>query len=138
MFGRKKKSKLHNHIDTLIGIKTHINGDINFTGGLRIDGHVNGNITATENEQCTLVLSDQGSVEGEIQVANVIINGTVSGPIHASEYLELQTQAKVFGDVHYGTMEIHLGASVEGKMIHQDKDKVQPEKMVPLISNTPD
>jgi len=136
MFGRNKKSKLHNHIDTLIGIKTHINGDINFTGGLRIDGHVNGNITATEKEQCTLVLSDEGSVEGEIQVDHVIINGTVSGPIHAKEYLELQAQAKVFGDVHYGTMEIHLGASVEGKMIHQGK--VQPEKMVPLISNTPD
>jgi cytoskeletal protein CcmA (bactofilin family) len=136
MFGRKKKGKLHNHIDTLIGIKTYINGDINFSGGLRIDGHVRGNITATEEDQCTLVLSDAGKVEGEIQVANVIINGTVTGPIHAKEYLELQTQAKVFGDVHYGSMEIHLGASVEGKMIHQDK--VQPEKMVTLISATPD
>ena len=136
MFGRKRKEKLHNHIDTLIGIKTHVTGDIHFSGGLRIDGHVSGNITATAEEPSTLVLSDAGSVEGKIQVTNVIINGTVTGPIHAKEYLELQANAKVFGDAHYGSMEIHLGASIEGKMIHQDKE--QPEKMVPLISATPD
>ncbi len=136
MFGRKKKGKLNSHIDTLIGIKTNVTGDISFSGGLRIDGHVHGNITATEDEQSTLVLSDEGSVVGEIKVANVIVNGTVTGPIHAKEYLELQAKAKVFGDVHYGSMEIHLGASVEGKMIH--KDKAQPEKMVTLLPATPD
>jgi len=136
MFGRKKKDKLHSHIDTLIGIKTHIIGDINFSGGLRIDGHVKGNILASEDEQSTLVLSDAGSVEGKIQVNNVIINGTVKGPIHAKEYLELQPKSEVFGDVHYGSIEIHLGASVEGKMIHQDKP--EPDKLVKLISATPD
>lgn len=136
MFGKKKKGKFNNHIDSLVGIKTKITGDINFSGGLRIEGHVNGNISSAGDEQSTLVLSDKGHVEGKIQVANVIINGTVTGPIHASEYLELQAGAKVFGDVHYGSMEIHLGASVEGKMIHQDK--IKPEKMVTLIPATPE
>ncbi len=136
MFGKKKKTKMHNHIDTLIGANTNITGDINFIGGLRIDGHINGNIIAEDEEQSTLVLSDAGHIEGKIQVANVIINGTVTGPIHASRYLELQGNAQIHGDVHYGSIEIKLGASVDGKMIHQDK--LQSEKMVTLIPVAPE
>lgn len=135
MFG-KKKGKLHGHIDTLIGPNTHIEGNINFSGGLRIDGHVCGNITAIGDTQSTLVLSDQGKVDGKIQVSNVVINGTVTGPIHANEYLELQAKAKVFGDVQYGSMEIQLGASVEGRLIR--KDNIQPEKLVTLIPASTD
>ena len=136
MFGRNKKGKQHGHIDTLIGAKTQIEGNVNFSGGLRVDGHVCGNITSIGDTHSTLVLSDQGNVDGKIQVSNVIINGTVTGPIQADEYLELQAKAKVFGDVHYGSMEIQLGASVEGKLIRMDN--VQPEKLVTLIPASPD
>lgn len=138
MFGRKKKKQLHPHIDTLIGINTKITGDIHFTGGLRIDGHVTGNVIASDDEHSTLVLSNGGHIQGEIQVANVIINGIVIGPIHAREYLELQEKAKVHGDVQYGSIEIQLGACVEGKMIHQNKPDAdhaqQRDKMITLIS----
>ncbi|MEK6596538.1 MAG: polymer-forming cytoskeletal protein [Pseudomonadota bacterium] len=142
MFGRKKKNQLHNHIDTLIGVNTNITGDISFSGGLRIDGHITGNIIAADDEHSTLVLSDEGRIEGEIKVANIVINGTVTGPIHARGYLELQAKAKVYGDIHYGSLEIQLGASVEGKMIHQDKlesgNKQLSEKKITLIPSTPD
>ncbi len=137
MFGRKKKKQLHPHIDTLIGANTNIEGDISFTGGLRIDGHISGNVIATDDEHSTLVLSTEGSIKGKIKVANVVINGTVTGPIHAQEYLELQVKAKVYGDVQYGSLEIQLGASVEGKMIHQNKlnaeNAQQSEKMITFI-----
>jgi cytoskeletal protein CcmA (bactofilin family) len=137
MFGRKKKKSLHPHIDTLIGANTHITGDINFTGGLRIDGHISGNVIAADDEHSTLVLSTEGSITGKIKVANVVINGTVTGPIQAQEYLELQEKAKVYGDVQYGSLEIQLGASVEGKMIHQSKPDTesaqQPETMIALM-----
>lgn len=137
MFGRKKKKQLHPHIDTLIGINTKITGDINFTGGLRIDGQVTGDVIASDDEYCTLVLSNEGTIQGKIRVANVVINGTVTGPIHAQGYLELQEKAKVYGDVRYGSLEIQLGASVEGKMIHQNKpdaDNAQhPDKMITLM-----
>jgi cytoskeletal protein CcmA (bactofilin family) len=142
MFGRKKKNQLHNHIDTLIGVNTNITGDISFSGGLRVDGHITGNVIAADDEHGTLVLSDEGSIAGEIKVANIIINGTVTGPIHAQGYLELQAKAKVYGDVYYGSLEIQLGASVEGKMIHQDKlesvNEQQPEKTEILIPPAPD
>ena len=142
MFGRKKKNQLHNHIDTLIGVNTNITGDISFSGGLRIDGHITGNIIAADDEHSTLVLSDEGRIEGEIKVANIVINGTVTGPIHARGYLELQAKAKVYGDIHYGSLEIQLGASVEGKMIHQDKlesgNKQLSEKKITLIPSALD
>jgi cytoskeletal protein CcmA (bactofilin family) len=136
MFGIKKKRKFHSHIDSLIGPNTQIEGNINFSGGLRVDGHIRGNITATSDTHSTLVLSEQGNIEGKIQVSNVVINGTVSGPIYADEYLELQAKAKVFGDVYYGSMEIQLGAAVEGKMIRMDS--LQSEKLVTLIPAAPD
>ncbi len=136
MFGIKKKRKFHSHIDSLIGPNTQIEGNINFSGGLRVDGHIRGNTIATGDTHSTLVLSEQGNIEGKIQVSNVVINGTVSGPIYADEYLELQAKAKVFRDVYYGSMEIQLGAAVEGKMIRMDS--LQSEKLVTLIPAAPD
>lgn len=119
MFG-KKAGKPQNQIDSLIGSGTHIDGNINFSGGLRVDGRVTGNITALEEKPSTLVLSDQAVIEGKIQVSHAIVNGTVAGAIHASEYMELQPKARVSGDVHYKVMEIQLGASVDGMLHHLD------------------
>ena len=119
MFG-KKTGKPQNQIDSLIGTGTRIDGNISFSGGLRIDGHVRGNITAMGDKPSTLVLSDQAIVEGKIQVSHAVINGTVVGAIQANEYVELQAKARVCGDVHYKTMEIQLGASIDGMLLHQD------------------
>lgn len=120
MFG-KKIGKPQNQIDSLIGAGTRIDGNISFSGGLRVDGHVRGNISATGGDKpSTLVLSDQATIEGTINVSHAVINGTVIGAIRANEYVELQAKAKVSGDVHYGTMEIQLGASIDGMLLHQD------------------
>lgn len=135
MFGKKKdKRKFQGHIDTLIGSNTCVEGNINFSGGLRVEGQVRGNIVSNGDTHSTLVLGEHGNIEGKVQVSNVVINGTVIGPIYTDEYLELQEKAKVFGDVYYGAMEIKLGASVEGKMIRLDG--LQEEKPVTLIMAT--
>ena len=132
MFGNGKTEKPQSQIDSVIGVGTHIDGNINFSGGLRVDGRVTGNINALGDKPSTLVLSDQAVIEGKIVVSHAVINGTVIGAIHASEYMELQPKAKVSGDVHYKAMEIQLGASVDG-MLHHLHD-VQPDnKVVPLI-----
>jgi cytoskeletal protein CcmA (bactofilin family) len=126
MFG-KKHSKPQTQIDSLIGAGTSIEGNMNFSGGLRIDGQVDGNVIATQGKPSTLVLSEHARVNGEVNVTHLVINGTISGPVFASEYLELQSKAKVTGDVHYTTMEIQLGAIVEGRLIHSStaaQDKV--------------
>ena len=112
------KSNKPNPIDSLIGAGSVISGDIQFSGGLRIDGTVKGNITAVGDTPGTLVLSELAKVEGEIEVAHVVVNGSVAGPVKAREYLELMPKARVTGDVTYKTIEIHVGAIVMGRMVH--------------------
>lgn len=118
MFG-KKSGKPQGQIDTLIGAGTSITGDIAFTGGLRVDGEVKGNIHGASDQQTTLVVSEHARIEGEIAVSHLVINGTLIGPAHAREFLELQGKARVTGDVEYSTIEMHLGAVVQGRLVHQ-------------------
>ena len=104
-------------IDSLIGTGTTLTGNIVFTGGLRIDGTVVGNVHASNGEASTLVISEQAKVAGEIRVSHLVINGEVAGPVYASDYLELQPKAKVKGDIHYARLEMHVGAAVEGRLV---------------------
>ncbi len=117
MFG-KRHSKPQNRIDSLVGAETRIDGDLSFVGGLRVDGVVNGSVIAPPGKPSTLVLSEHGRINGEINVTHLVINGSVEGPVHAAEYLELQGKAKVVGDIYYKTLEIQLGAIVEGRLMH--------------------
>lgn len=114
----KKHSKPQNRIDSLIGAGTAIDGNLSFSGGLRVDGEVNGNVIAASGKPSTLVLSEHGRINGEINATHLVVNGVVEGPVRAVEYLELQGKAKVIGDIHYKTLEIQLGAIVEGRLIH--------------------
>ncbi len=117
MFG--KTSKPTTKIDSLIGSGTMIEGDVVFSGGLRIDGEVRGNVSATEGQQGTLVLSENARIEGGVTVPHVVVNGTVNGPIRSSAFLELQPRARIAGDVEYSSIEMHLGAIVQGKLVHR-------------------
>jgi len=85
---------------------------------LRVDGEVNGNVIANPGKHSTLVLSEHARVDGEINVTHLVVNGMVTGPVFAAEYLELQSKARLTGDVHYKTLEIQLGAIIEGRLIH--------------------
>ena len=136
MFGGKGGSKPHNNIECLIGAGATVEGSIIFTGGLRVDGRVRGDVIASEGKPGTLVLSEQAQIEGEIRVSHVVINGTVIGPVHASEYVELQPKANVTGDVHYKTLEIQLGAVVQGRLVYESGDK--SENVVKLKPATAD
>jgi len=124
-----KHSKPQNRIDSLIGLGTVVNGDVHFSGGLRVDGEISGNVIADPSKASTLVLSEHARVDGEISVTHLVVNGVVTGPIYAAEYLELQSKAKVTGDVKYKTLEIQLGAIVEGKLVHLSESS---EKVVSL------
>jgi cytoskeletal protein CcmA (bactofilin family) len=118
MFG-KKPPKPQTRIDSLIGAGTRIEGNVIFAGGLRIDGEVKGDVRGGENEAGTLVISEHARVEGEIAVAHLVVNGTIVGPVHATDFLELQPRSRVTGDVHYASIEMHLGAVVEGRFVHK-------------------
>ena len=122
MFERKKSPPPQKRIDSLIGAGTTLHGDIVFTGGLRIDGTVEGKVTTVDNKPGTLVISEKARVEGEVRVSHVVVNGLVSGPLTANDYLELQAKARVNGDVQYRALEMHVGAIVQGKLVHNEPE----------------
>jgi len=117
MFG-KKPNKPQNRIDSLIGAGTRIEGNISFAGGLRVDGEIQGNVTAVADQPSTLVVSERARIDGEIRVSHLVANGTIHGPVYATESLELQSNSRLMGDVHYNGLEMHLGAIVEGRLVH--------------------
>jgi len=119
---RKQPSKPQNRIDSLIGVGTRIEGNVTFAGGLRVDGEVVGNVTAVTEQPSTLVVSEQARIEGEIRVSHLVVNGEISGPVFATEFLELQSRSRVKGDVHYSTLEMHLGAVVDGHLVHRSSE----------------
>jgi cytoskeletal protein CcmA (bactofilin family) len=126
-----RNSKPQNRIDSLVGAGTRIEGDVHFSGGLRVDGEIIGKVVADPDKSSTLVLSEQARVEGEINVTHLVVNGAIVGPVRVAEYLELQSKARVIGDVYYKTLEIQLGAIVEGKLIHlaEAADKIVAFKL---------
>lgn len=116
----KSKPKLQ-RIDTLIGAGTRIIGDVQFTGGFHVDGHVKGNVDAPPDSGATLSVSDSGVVEGSVAVPNVVLNGSVKGDILAHERVELGATARVTGNVYYALIEMEMGAEINGKLIHEPR-----------------
>lgn len=115
MFSRKDK----NTIDSLIGVSTRIEGNLYFKGGLRIDGHVKGNVIAEAGVSSILVISEQARIDGEVSAGHIVVNGEINGPVFSSELIELQTKARISGDVHYKALEMMNGALVTGKLTHE-------------------
>ena len=115
MFGRDTKQNAR--IDTLIGKAAKVQGDVEFTGGLHLDGRVAGNVRADNDASATLSVSETGSIEGSVEVPNIVLNGVVKGDIHARERVVLGARARVQGNVHYGIIEMTLGAEIKGKLV---------------------
>lgn len=104
-------------IDTLVGQKAVFKGDLEFNGGLRVDGQVKGNVIAKDDSNSTVVVSESGEIEGNINVPHVIINGTINGNIKSGGRVELQAKSRINGDVHYKAVEMELGASINGNLV---------------------
>jgi len=115
MFGRDTKQSAR--IDTLIGKAARVQGDVEFAGGLHLDGRVAGNVRSVGDPGSTISVSEHGSIEGSVDVPNVMLNGTVKGDIHARERVVLGAKARVQGNVHYGVIEMSLGAEIKGKLM---------------------
>jgi cytoskeletal protein CcmA (bactofilin family) len=114
----------------LIGPKTKINGDVEFAGGFHLDGQINGNVRAT-GSGAVLSVSEQGCIEGSVEVPSVVLNGVVKGDIVASERVELGAKARVHGNVHYTMLETSIGAQINGKLIHKVADATKSREPGP-------
>lgn len=121
MLGKKKQSprRAVGHFDTLISAKTSVVGDVQFSGGLHVDGRIQGKVSAEEGADAVLRISEVGEVDGDIVAPHVIINGTVHGDVYASDHLELAANASINGNVYYNLIEMAMGAAVNGNLVHQ-------------------
>lgn len=105
---------------TLIAANTEVTGDVTFVNQLYINGLVRGNILASADSDATVIVSEEGSVCGEIRVPNVVVNGKVEGDVYASNRIELAANAVVKGNVYYKLIEMQLGAMVDGQLVHDE------------------
>ncbi len=128
MLGKRKKRR-PTKVNSLIGRDSTILGNVEFTGGLHVDGVIKGNVNALGDEKATLTLSDRGTIEGEVRVCHIILNGVVNGDVYAREYIELSSQARVEGNVFYGLIEMAMGAEVNGQLVRIAEEERTPMEM---------
>lgn len=123
MFGKKETGfkELNDTVpDTLIASNVTVKGDILFSGGIQIDGTVNGNVGADEGSSARLWISEKGRIKGQVNSPSITINGHVEGDVHCAEHLELAANAVVKGNVFYKVVEMAQGAVVNGSLHKQD------------------
>lgn len=117
---------------TLIAENTAVTGDVRFSDQLYVNGHIEGNVLAEAGTDATLMISDVGSVKGQINAPFVVVNGRVEGDVHAGTRVELAPQARISGNVYYTLIEMQLGAMVDGQLVHVRADADVKNNVHPL------
>ncbi|MFT7229358.1 MAG: cytoskeletal protein CcmA (bactofilin family) [Methylophilaceae bacterium] len=120
----KKVNKIDSRIDTLVGTDTVLTGDLTFSGGLRVDGTIRGNVQEQAGSQGTIILGENGRIEGAVSATKIVlIGGTVVGQVKAGQFIELQAKARIKGDLYYTSLEMHMGSVIDGKLVHSEKSE---------------
>lgn len=129
MFGKKNKRTIEvTKLSSLIADNLHIVGDVLFSGGLRVDGKVDGNVLGKRGEKSLVVLSEKGCIVGRVCAYDAVVNGTISGDLEVEHFLELQPGAKVSGNISYRQLQMECGATVEGKLVKVDDSAAEKAK----------
>lgn len=126
MIGRKKRFRVPK-ITTVIGVGVLIEGSVHFAGGIHVDGTIHGDVSAEQDEQSTLILSDTGLIEGDVRVPNLILNGKIVGDVIANGRVELAANARVTGTLYYKLLEMEMGAEVNGQLVYAEDGEAPPQ-----------
>ncbi len=140
MFGNSKKKPKRakidkgEKVDSFVGPQTEVRGDLSFAGKLLVDGVIKGNVSADEDSSSVLYVNENGTIEGEVRVPNVLLNGVVIGDVHAKDHIELATNARITGNVYYTLIEMAIGAEVNGNLVHK---AIESEPQLKLAHDAP-
>ena len=128
MFGSKKTSPdvRRTKFTTLIARDVVLAGDLEFAEGLRMDGHIKGNVTGKADSQALLVVSEHGKITGNVRGYDLIVNGTIVGDVIAEHFVDLQSNAHVTGNIEYLQLRMDCGATVDGKLTRRDAKAPAP------------
>ena len=120
-----KKKEVADHISTLLGVGTAIEGTLAFKDTIRLDGSVNGKIVS---EKGTVIIGERAVVDAQIQVGSAIVKGTVNGHIQAVDRIEIYPPAKITGDIQAPVVAIETGVVFNGhcSMAKPDPIPTQP------------
>jgi cytoskeletal protein CcmA (bactofilin family) len=116
-----KKNKFESRtgrIGSLIGPDTVMKGDVDFIGDLRVEGAVRGDVSVSLDGSGVLMLGENGIVNGNVRVTHLVVYGSITGSVYVTDLVELRSSAVISGDVYYGTMEMQMGAVIEGNLVH--------------------
>ncbi len=105
-----------------------LRGNVTYSGGIRVDGSIQGNLTELPGTAGTLIMGNKSRIKGNISAHTAIIGGDVNGNIICAEYLELHANARIMGDIEYKVIEIHAGAKVYGRLKEVAKDYQSQKK----------
>lgn len=124
--------------DTILGPNTQVQGDMMVSESIRIDGHLNGNISGTEKAPVTVVVGAHGVILGNVSALRVVVVGKVRGLIEAQEAVELHLGCEVEGDISCGSVSIAHGAKFMGRLAaaHDRQAQLTGESTPPAIGHT--
>lgn len=97
-------------INAYLGKGSRVSGKLNFEGTVRVDGCVEGEISA----QDTLIVGESAVVTAQISGSAIIIKGKVTGDINARKHVEIRAPGKLFGNIVTPCLVIHEGVVFEG------------------------
>ena len=107
-------------LESFVGEGSVFKGEINTKGTLRIDGTIEGNITAD-----WVIIGGKSQVKGDITARGIIVGGMVTGNLKAKEIVEIKDKGQVFGEIFTKKLTIVEGAIFDGRSsMHKDESKV--------------
>lgn len=115
MFGDKSQRAMH----SIIGVDCHIEGNVTFGGGLRVDGRIRGQVQSDASNSGYVIVSSSGCIEGNVRAESIWVAGQIVGDVQVQDALELQSRSRVIGDVRYRKLMMQPGAIVSGTLRHQ-------------------
>ena len=119
-----KKKENTDHISTLLGVGTAIDGTLAFKDTIRLDGRVSGKIVS---EKGTVIIGERATVDAQIRVGAAIVKGTVNGHIQAVDRIEVYPPARITGDIQAPVVAIETGVIFNGNCSMAKPDPIPAE-----------
>jgi cytoskeletal protein CcmA (bactofilin family) len=111
-------SKENEKLESFVGPNTDFKGELNVKGILRIDGRVDGRLSAE-----SVVLSETAVVKGDVTAQKITVGGKIDGNLRAGEIVEIKTKGKVLGDISTNRFSVMEGGEFNGKIEMRIEEK---------------
>ncbi len=116
MFNRDNKLEKFKDAETIIGSSIKVKGNFHGQGNIVIEGFLEGSLKTDAN----IFIGEKAKVVANVESKDLIIHGDIKGNVKVKNYLSLGSTAKITGDIHYGSLSIDKGATINGNLTSLD------------------